>query len=144
MVVMGFIVPFVQKQLEGGKCLDVVGKIEITNNLKYTCYNSTAKKMSVQIHYGDIEELIKGIQLTIDYAGRSKSFEITDEYSSDDISMLGGGFIELPGRNEERTYIIQLESDAEIPESIEVYPILSNGQRCDASESITSISNCIP
>ena len=139
MIVMSFVVPFVRDRLEGGGCLDVAGEIEITNNLQYTCYNATADNMSVQIHYGDIENLTQGFQITIGSSGASESFEVVPE-TSDSITMLGGGSVELPGKNEERTYI--LGGIDPIPEFIEVYPILSNGNACDASSSLTKVSNC--
>jgi len=139
MVVMSFVVPFVKKQLEGTGGLEVIGKIEITNNLQYTCYNST--NMSLQIHYGDIENLTQGFQVTINSEGSSKSFDIISGTTADNISMLDGTEkLILPGKNEERTYV--LEGIDTIPDSIEIYPILINGDRCEASDSLTSISTC--
>ena len=103
MVVISFVVPFIRDKLSGGDCVKVIGEIEITNNLQYTCYNSTADNMSIQIHYGDIVNLTKGFQVSIGSSGGTKSFEVYPE-TEDTITMRDlSTTIELPGKNEERT-----------------------------------------
>jgi len=139
MVVIGFIIPFIREKLEGGECVKVAGEMEIKNNLQYTCYNSSSKSMRVQIHYGDIENLTKGFQISIGSSGGSESFEVYPG-TSDNVTMFGVGTIELPGKNEERTYV--LGGVATRPETVELYAILKNGKACDPSDSLTSISLC--
>jgi flagellin-like protein len=138
LVVMSFVVPFVRDKLDGTGCLDVAGKMEITNNLQYTCYNSSSDNLSVQIHYGDIANLTRGFQISVGVDGGSKSFNIPDDNTS--FVMYGGGTNYLPGNNEERTYILGYFT--EIPDSIKLYPILSNGDACDVSDTVNSISYC--
>jgi len=138
MIVLTFVVPFVKDQLQGGDCLAVAGKMEITTNPRYTCYNSTSEILNIQVHYGDLENLTKGFQLTIESAGKSKSIEVVP--GTTDVKMYDGGTIELPGKNEERTY--NITNITSTPESIEIYPILNSGKTCDASDSATSIALC--
>jgi len=103
-IIMSFIIPFIKDKLQGGDCLDVVNKIEISSG--YTCYNTTddLNYTHVQVHIG------------------------------------GGGEFDLPGDNEERTYVITQSRDK--PESISVYSILKNGKACPSSDSIVDIEVC--
>ena len=128
MIIMGFVIPFINKQLSSTGCLDVVDGIQIKNNLDYTCYDSTVPNLRVQIHMGDIVNLTKGFQLSVESGGSSDVFEISDN-SDTDVSMYDETEVEVPGKNEERTYVI--DGIDSLPESISVYPILNNGDTCD-------------
>ena len=141
-VIISFVVPFVKERLEGGDCLDLVGKIEIRNNLQYTCYNSTSNNLNLQIHYGDIQNLTKGFQVSVGFSGQSEPFTVIPTpvgdvtmYPDEDPDIL------IPGKNQERTYI--LGGITNLPESIEVYPILKNGKTCDSSDSLAFVSECV-
>tara|TARA_Y100000310_G_C20614270_1_gene779753 strand:+ start:115 stop:618 length:504 start_codon:yes stop_codon:yes gene_type:complete len=141
MVVISFVLPFVRERLEGGDCVNVAGEIEIKNNLQYTCYNSTSNKMSVQIGYGDIENLTNGFQLSIGSSGESQSFEILSGATADSVTMLDGSTtMQLPGKNGIRTYLFA--EITSVPESVEIYPILKNNKACDVSDSLTLINIC--
>jgi flagellin-like protein len=138
LVVMSFVVPFVKKQLEGTGCLDVAGGIEIANNLQYTCYNPDSSVLSVQIHYGDVANLTNGFHISVGGGGTSSTIKIPEDDTK--FEMYNGAPTSLPGNNEERTY--NLSGISSLPEAITVYPILSNGDVCDLSDSITSITTC--
>ena len=139
-VVLTFVIPFVKEQLSGSDCLTVANSqaVEIVNDIKYTCYNSTAKNMSIKIHIGDIEELIDGFVVELSGAD-SKSFELTID-NPDNILMYSGGVFQLPGKNEERTYII--ENIEEKPESVSVSTILKNGKTCETSDVLETVNEC--
>lgn len=137
-LIMSFVIPFIQDKLQSGDCLDVIGHVEISSG--YTCYNSsvTSNYTHVQIHIGEIEDLIDGFAIELG-GPSSKTFKITNDTHTS-INMYGGESFELPGNNEERTYIIA-ESRTK-PESINVYPILKGGNACPASDSVVDIENC--
>ena len=137
MVVMAFAIPFVKERLGGGGGLEVAGEITIKNSLQYTCYNATQKNMSVQIHYGDIQNLTKGFQINVGVSGSSLSYVIPDDAT---VVMYDGSTLEIPGANLESTYV--LSGVPSLPEYVEVYPILVNGDVCDKSDSLTSVSKC--
>jgi len=137
-LIMSFAIPFIKEKLQGGDCLDVISHIEIRS--AYTCYNTTAgvNYTHVQIHIGEIENLIDGFAIELG-GPSSKTFKITND-THESIQMYGMGAFELPGDNEERTYVISESRDP--PESISVYPILKGGKVCPASDSIVDIEVC--
>ena len=133
--VFGFVVPFVKEKLTSGDCLDVIGKIEISSG--YTCYDSDSGEMQVQVHVGEIRELIDGFSIELGGA-TTKNYKIRNDSVPSEVSMCGGD-VELPGNNEERTYIIPV---SEKPDVIKVYPILTSGKLCGASDIVTGIDVC--
>jgi len=139
MVIMSFVIPFIRDQLSGTECLDVSGKILIKNNPAYTCYESTATNMSVQILFKDVQNLTKGFQINVESGGSSKSVNVISG-TTDEVYMLNGGAIEVPGKNEERTYIITGINS--FPDSVSVYPVLNNDKTCDASDVMTTVVSC--
>ncbi len=139
MVIMSFIIPFIRDQLSGTECLDVAGKILIKNNPAYTCYDLPTTNMSVQILFKDIQNLTKGFQINVESGGSSKSVSVISG-TTDEVYMLNGGAVEVPGKNEERTYIITGINS--LPDSVSVYPILNNDKTCDASDVMTTVVSC--
>jgi flagellin-like protein len=140
MIIMGFAIPFVRDNLSGTECLDAVGKIEIRNNPAYTCYDSVGTNMRVQIHVGDIEDVIKGFQIAIESGGDSNSYKIVNGTSSTEVSMYSGGNVEAPGKNQERTYTISGINS--LPDRISVYPILNDDKTCDVSDFSDNLASC--
>lgn len=141
-IISAFAIPFVKEQLSNSDCFKLVGKMEIKNNMQYTCYNSSAtpKEMLVQVYIADIVDKISGFSIEIGGAS-SKNFEITSDYSSPEVSMYTPGGVEIPGKNEERTYVIN--NIQELPQSISLYAILKNGKTCDEpAYSVNSVENC--
>jgi len=137
-IIVGIVVPFVQEKLETTGCLDILGEVSITDNLKYSCYDIAGTEMKVQIHVGGIDEgTLEGIQIVLEKEGSSDSYKVNE--GSTELTMLGGS-VELPGKNEERTYIINV---GEKPDAVRIYPILEDEETCDASDSLLKISSCI-
>jgi flagellin-like protein len=137
-IIMSFVVPFVQKQLSGSGCLDVMGYVQISDNEKYSCYDSSNNAIRVQVHIGDTEEL-QGVIIELRSAD-SKSYEIIDNERLEGVSMYSGNnVLELPGRNEERTYLISSETR---PDSIAIYPKLKNGKTCESSDLLSNVQIC--
>ncbi len=139
MVIMAFVIPFIRDQLSGTGCLDVSGKIIIKNNPTYTCYDLPTTNMSVQIHMGDVVNITKGFQINVEFEGSSKSVNVISG-TTDEVYMNNGGAIKVPGKNEERTYIITGINS--LPDSISVYPILNDDKTCDASDVLNTIVSC--
>jgi len=140
-IVIGFVVPLVKDQLSEGDCLDFINKIEISSNTKYVCYNHTASPgyMVIQIRLGDIEEELKGIVIEAGGA-TSRTFDVIDGASPGDLQMYNGGNIELPKRNEARTY--NLTNLNEMPEIIKIYPLMTNNRTCSAADVLNTVSVC--
>ena len=144
-IIIGFVVPFVNKQLSGVDCLDVIQEINIQNSDKYTCLNmisSSDNILNLQIHRGNIND-IHGFSVEISGGSSSFTIQIVDgNFASDGISMFGKPddlALELPGKNEERTYSINLSIS---PESVNVYPILIDGKTCSSADTLSTIVLC--
>lgn len=139
-IIAGFVFPFVKNELEKSNCFKTINEIEIKNNPSYTCYDAVAHKMRVQIHLGD-NELIKGFAIVLG-GNSSRNYKVTPDYPDEigsEISMYPSGNIALPGKNEERIYVIAHGSK---PDYIQVYPILENKKMCDSSEVYNQIEDC--
>jgi flagellin-like protein len=139
-IIAGFVRSIVIDNLSKADCLDVAGKVEISEG--YTCYNpdATPKEIQVQVHIEDIRDVIEGFAIEIGGA-TTNSYKILNNSVIFNIEMCNQSTVlYLPGNNEERTYTI---SSAEKPTSIRVYPILKGGRLCDNSDSKTDIQECI-
>ena len=138
-ILVNFSVPFVKKQLAGTGCFDTVGKVSISDNIKYTCYDINAKEMRVQVRIGDSEE-INGFLIELGRAS-SKSIQIKDQIILQNVRMYDSIYntsLELPKKNEERTYVIK----SEVVESVKIYPILKDGNSCQSSDSLEKVNVC--
>jgi len=139
-IVMNFVVPFVKNQLSGSDCFNVADKIQITNNDMYTCYNSSSKELNVQVHIGDVVDKIEGFSISLGGAA-SSIYTVKNGTNVNNVIMYGGSnLIVMPGKNEERTYVIR--SVPSRPDSIRVYPILNDGKSCDSVETINEVTMC--
>ncbi len=144
-VVLNFSMNFVKDKLSGTGCFEAVDKVTFTNSNKYTCFNDsdgisgTKDHLLLQVHIGDINESISGF--LIETGGATTiSREIKKNKEADNVTMHDGSkTLELPGKNEERTYIFTLGSD---PETVKIYPILTDGQVCEASDILEKIILC--
>lgn len=136
-LIMAFVIPFIKDKLpdKSQNCLDVVSKVRISSG--YTCYNSTSKNQSVQIHIDDIRSSIKGF--TIELGGPSSKAVKALEDDNSGVKMYGGGSFELPNNTEERTYNIASTTK---PTYIAVYPVLKNNKLCEASDTVVDVEDC--
>ncbi|MEN9625911.1 MAG: hypothetical protein RL557_239, partial [archaeon] len=39
-IIISFVIPFIRNQIAGSDCFEVNGKVSISNNYKYTCYDT--------------------------------------------------------------------------------------------------------
>ena len=144
-VVLNFSMNFVKDKLSGTGCFEAVDKVTFTNSNKYTCFNDSDKgagtqdHLLLQVHIGDINESISGF--LIETGGATTiSKEIKEGEPADNVTMYGGGgTLELPGKNEERTYVFDFVIT---PETVKIYPILTDGQVCEASDILEKVILC--
>ncbi|MDD5193489.1 MAG: hypothetical protein PHF67_02780 [Candidatus Nanoarchaeia archaeon] len=141
-VISAFAIPFVRNQTSKGDCFSVLGEenLGISDNLQYTCYNASlsGNEMFVQIHVGNIYDKIEGFSIELGGATTQK-YDITKSAVSDGVTSYTLGPVLVPNASTERTYRISV---TEAPQTVRVYPILANGEKCDYSDSLTSIPNC--
>ena len=142
MVIFSFVIPFVKDRLASGNCIDVVNKVSIEEDIRYTCYDDTNKNVSVKIRIGDVRELIEGFRVVID-STNSESVDIKNETSAIGISMYNGTDytlnLSLPSNNGAITYKIPHSTQ---PESVSVHPILKGGSTCDSTQDKVIIDEC--
>jgi len=134
----------VVNNLIGGKihsssaCFGVFDKV--TLNSKYTCYDSSTKKINISITIGDVNP--EGVSVSISSPGPQESFTIKNETTeiSGLVNYDGGSAVKLPGKNSGETYVYSWTGSG-VPDSIEISPIIS-GSNCGASDSISPITSC--
>ena len=143
-VVLNFSMNFVKDKLSGTGCFEAVDKVTFTNSKDYTCIDTkgTPTKdddvLNLQVHIGDINESISGF--LIETGGATTISREIKGGKVDNVTMYDGSkTLELPGKNEERTYIFSLKS---YPETVKIYPILTDGQVCEASDILEKIILC--
>lgn len=139
------VVPFVKDKLSGSECLDFVDKISLTNSPRYSCFDDSVDEYRVQIHIGDVNKSLQSIVLEFGGAS-SKTINIeAGNANADNIWMYDktdSDALELPGSNEERTYVFSSTIFTNIPESIRVYPKLKGGKTCPSSGELAPIPLC--
>ncbi|MEM0465728.1 MAG: hypothetical protein QXW97_03455 [Candidatus Pacearchaeota archaeon] len=143
--IISFVLPFIKRNLDKS-CFDYRGKIEIKNDDKYTCYDNNAKNLRLKIRFGDLEDettTIKGLIFIIYTKSVSEIFKIIPPDISSGVSPFSGNVITLPNSNGERTYNFTLNNGNVKPDSVAVYPILSNNKECsEAKYDLDSIPYC--
>ena len=144
-VVLNFSMNFVKDKLSGTGCFEAVDKVTFTNSNKYTCFNDSDKgdgtkdHLLLQVHIGDINESISGFLIETGGAN-TISREIKKNKEAVNVTMHDGSkTLELPGKNEERTYVFNFTIT---PETVKIYPILTDGQVCEASDILEKIILC--
>jgi len=146
-IISGFAISFVKDKLGEKSCVDVIGKVEFTDNTKYTCYDINGPTMRVQVHIGDLTEEIIGFTISTEIAGSSDNFEIkngTNYVDAPKVIMYRPitGYetkILIPPRNSEKTYNITVSGE---PDNLKIYPILADGTSCDSSDTLITITHC--
>lgn len=146
-IVFGFVIPFVQNNLEGaGSCIEIFDAIDI--NRQYTCKGSLSGQIDsttgnpilnndvlVSVNVGDAE--IDGLLIAVSDGGSRKSLEIKGEnlegiYMYEyNVNIFTQAILQVPGRNGGRTYrIVNSEAGFNDPSSVQVSPIVGN-KVCD-------------
>ena len=101
-VIIAFVIPFVKDKLSGGNCLEVISDVELES--RYTCYDASNNEMLVQIHIGEIRDLIGGFMVELG-GPSSQNVKILEDDNSR-VVMYNGDSFELPSDSESRTYNI--------------------------------------
>jgi hypothetical protein len=144
-IISGFAIGFVRDKLSESDCIDILGEVKFTNNVKYTCYDEDESTIKVQVHIGDKIKEISGFTIST-VSASSQSYEVknnTDETSIIMFDPLEAPLVDkliIPGKNSERTY--NLTSVSEKPDAIKIYPILKDGKTCNPSDTIEFIADC--
>ena len=104
----------------------------------YTYYNSTTNEIYVQVLRGNRETELSGMQIRLSGGGDSVIVEVREGPSTSVLRELGETTISLPGIEETRTYVIDLDvlgiiiNDSNV---VEIAPIVRLGNK----ESICNI-----
>jgi flagellin-like protein len=140
-VIIAFVIPFVKKQLSGSDCLEVANKLEVVNNIDYTCYDNDVREMHVQIHVGDVgSDKINGFLISVGSAS-SSAFRIINNTGTTGIKMYNGNdVLEVPGKDEERTY--NISGITTKPSKIKITPVLVDGRTCESAGVLNRIEFC--
>ncbi|MCR4284777.1 MAG: hypothetical protein NUV97_01880 [archaeon] len=127
-IIWAAIIPMINNQLNKGTvCVDVVSQIAISDE-GYTCKNTTADTISLQIKHGARDFDLADIQVLVSAGGDTTSFLLSNQTS------------DFPGSNEEKTYIIDTSGIVGTIESVDIAPIVKIGnarETCDISASKT-------
>jgi flagellin-like protein len=144
-ILMTFVVPFVQERLEGTGCFDITGKVSIMNNPEYTCWNSSESEINLQVHFGDIDiETIKGLMIVTGGAD-STSYKLIPGEGNSEVKNIGKNYntaLEFPGKNTERTFIIKKSGSNEFLDNIKIHAILEGDKTCEQSDIVNNLPSC--
>ena len=137
-IVWGIVSGTINKQVKSAQsCFGNFDKV--TLNKIYTCVQGD-KDVQVSINIGDID--VEKVVVSISAEENVKGYEITNTATA--VPGLypypsTSGDIELPGKNEGKTYIATGFSDT--PDLIQIAPVI-NGQQCDASDYVSEVGSC--
>ncbi len=125
---------------EAKDCFKVEFNDKVMINDDYTCYNSSNESVYVSIALAD--EPIDGLLISIESAGTSKGFELTNEVKTlNDVknypSYSNG--VKIPGENEGLTYYVTGFTTG--PDSIRISPKVGEYQ-CKVTDTVTQIEDC--
>lgn len=139
-IIFNFAVSFTKERISKSDCLKAIEQIEFSNNPSFTCFDNIAnpKEVRLQIRVNDNVNL-EGFAVEIGGA-TSKSFIIKESNGDSEIRMYQSSYnapIELPGKNEERTYVIKTD----IQGSARLYPIV-NEETCSSADIIEKMQSC--
>lgn len=136
-IIWGAIMPMINQATQYGQaCMNARFSIETQQG--YTCYNATQKIVLIQVGRGAEDFVPIGMHLVLTGGGISKTFPINTT-TNPNVWMLGNTTatdpIQIPGANEERTYVINAATMA-ITSEVSVAPIVKIGNTekiCDIS-----------
>ena len=125
-MVFAFIVPFIKERMDESKtCFDALGKLGIEEGYSLTCYNESSGKTGISIKMGDVE--IDGFKISLRGQEQSQVFEVKSGKVEGVKLYNGTDVLELPGKNEERTYIFN--SSFEVKTAL-IAPVIGD-KTCD-------------
>ncbi len=133
------VMPLIKTNIEKTKqCNDVA--MEVVTEGGYTCYLDNGE-VEVQVSRGPSDVELYGIQIQLSGGGISKTFNIYNGTTSNNIKLLDGNYdeeLELPGKNEALTYVIK--SGLSDFEKVAVAPILKIGKKEEMCSILSSVS----
>lgn len=139
-IVIAFVYPYVQNQVTTSNCVYITSpsQMSVDNNPQYTCYNATSQNLSVEIQVGNLQNQVSGFIISVGLNGATNSYTINSTAVPTNVFLYGGS--PIPGTDQESTYIISGINS--MPSSITIYPILTSGPTCGASDKYQSIGSC--
>ncbi|MFH0808594.1 MAG: hypothetical protein V1888_03180 [archaeon] len=129
-IIWAAIIPMIDKLENSGVCLDAVSQLTIENK-GYTCRNGA--DISIQIGHGGVDFDLSDIQILISSEGNTESINLVGaSYAVDD----------LPGINEEKTFIIK-DADMITPagniSQIAIAPIVTIGNTAEICPALNPV-----
>jgi len=139
--IFAFVVPFVKDMLEESKeCFNIPEQISIIDSSVYTCFNNDKSKIGVSVKRSSEEVEIGGFKISV----KGKDASNTDtaviveikqgEFPTDAYMLDGSQPPVLPGRGEEKTYVITLNDVT--PEKVVIAPISAKGELCNVADEV--------
>ncbi|MBI5149011.1 hypothetical protein HZA33_05000 [Candidatus Pacearchaeota archaeon] len=147
-IIWAAIMPMITNASRLSQACSQVASIVINAQAGYTCYDQSTNEILIMISRGSTEIELAGAQISILFQGTSKSFEIEAGKEYPNIRMITqteyGLPLETPGKNEDKTYVID-STDMSTIEEVKLAPIIKVGiskKKCSVSSSIT-IPKCV-
>ena len=127
-IIWAAIIPMIKEQTVGGTtCLDAVSQVSIESEGGYTCFDSTAGEVDVQVSMGATDFGLADVQIIVSEGG------VTQSFTKGEGKVSGN----LPGANEEKV-ITTVGFTGTAPDKVEIAPIVSIGntqKTCDVAAS---------
>ena len=133
-VVWVAVIPMISDKLDSSTvCLDAVSQIQLLDE-GYTCWDSVAKTVSIQVKHGSSPLDLVDIQVLVSSGGDTTMFKV----SNDTTTLIPvGANVPLPGANEEKVYVIDTSSVTGTISSVQIAPVVAVGtdeEICDVSD----------
>ncbi|MGV8151505.1 MAG: hypothetical protein ACP5OG_00335 [Candidatus Nanoarchaeia archaeon] len=158
-IISAFTINYIRGVTNKSKCTDVMGKIEIVNDVDFSCYydpqplpSGASKGLRLQIKLKDVSDEISGFGIQLNSVD-SKTYKVTRTSSDSGICMYDkdkpGECLKkdsadltpsVPDANSGKTYFIKTDQK---PKTVNVNFIMSDGNVCDVSDTMTEIVKCI-
>lgn len=131
-IIWAAIIPMINDKLnEGTVCLDAISQLSVENK-GYTCVSGA--DLSIQIGRSSADFDLADIQVLISSAGSTESINLVEDADVD--------LEDLPGANEERTFIIvdaDMETLAADIDSVAIAPIVVVGGTTKSCEALNAV-----
>ncbi|MCD4771570.1 hypothetical protein K8R30_04125 [archaeon] len=132
-IIWAAIIPMINNQLSKGTiCLDAISQLSIENK-GYTCVEGSDLK--IQIGHGATDFDLADIQVLISSNGTTESINLVADIT-------GISLADLPGTNEEKTFLIpdvNMTTNAADIDTVNIAPIVVVGDTTEACEALSPI-----
>ncbi|MEA3248495.1 MAG: hypothetical protein U9Q73_02195 [Nanoarchaeota archaeon] len=125
-IVWAAIIPMINNQLDQGTlCLDAVSQLSLMD-AGYTCVDTPANELSLQIKKGARNFELADIQVLISSAGNVESVNLIESGAY--------ALADLPGSNEEKVYVLDVTAilAAGTIDSVKIAPVVKVGNTQEA------------